>query len=202
MANQYVVAKGGSILISSGKNNKIGKILRAGCVITEGKNIIIDGVALPPMPRKKIEGHLRSGYLRHIGVLRDEGPISPNDFTDRAPGSVTHPPLPGPGREDALTEDKALKTEGGSVSTSSKPKQASADKTHQVTSKWTLDPEKLTGKSLDELNVMVSERDADVPAFSTAEEAVAWLSQDRAQVEAVTTKGGKKEGKDSQVATG
>ena len=45
-------------------------------------------------------------------------------------------------------------------------------------SKWSLNPADLEGKDLDELNVMVLERDETVDPFETVEEAVAWLSQD------------------------
>lgn len=51
---------------------------------------------------------------------------------------------------------------------------------------WDLDPDGLKGKSLEELNVMVAERDPEIPALDTVEEAVAWLSQDFVEPKAVT----------------
>jgi hypothetical protein len=48
----------------------------------------------------------------------------------------------------------------------------------QVGSIWNLDPERLQGKTLEELNVMVKERDTGVPLFETIPEAVVFLSKD------------------------
>lgn len=48
----------------------------------------------------------------------------------------------------------------------------------KLRSKWDLDPEGLTGMDLDQLNVLVAERDSKVEPFETAEEARDWLSQD------------------------
>lgn len=44
--------------------------------------------------------------------------------------------------------------------------------------KWNLDPTALAGKPLDELNVMILERDDTAAIFETVEEAVAHLSSD------------------------
>lgn len=46
------------------------------------------------------------------------------------------------------------------------------------TTPWTFDPIGLKGKSLDELNVMVAERQKDGPKFESVVEAVAFLTQD------------------------
>lgn len=202
MAKQFVVARGCNILLSSGKQ------LRAGFIVTEGKKIVVDGREHPPMDAKKIERHLRSGYLKHHSVLREEGPITPEQFTENPPGKVKAPALPGPGKEDGISENKALTTAvSNGISTSVKDKEPSTEQTAQVTSKWVLDPALLEGKTIDELNVMIVERDPKVEPFATAEEAVAWLSQDRNQVEAVkemtaSSNKSKKGNKDSQVATG
>lgn len=45
-------------------------------------------------------------------------------------------------------------------------------------SKWSLDPADLQDKGLDELNVMILEREEDLEQFETIEEARAWLTQD------------------------
>lgn len=200
MSDQFIVARGCSIVLGSGK------VLRAGHIITEGKPVVVDGKQHEPMPKRKIVRHILSGYLKPISAMKDEGPISPDQFTENAPGKTTPQPLPGPGKT-GLPIEKALKTSTpGGIETASLGKIASPETVKTVTSKWTLDPELLKGKTIDELNVMVAERDATLSGFATAEEAVAWLSQDHDQVkavaESVSVKGGKKENKDSQVATG
>ncbi len=48
---------------------------------------------------------------------------------------------------------------------------------------WVLDPADLQDKSLDELNVMILERDDELEQFETVEEARAWLTQDYEAVE-------------------
>lgn len=47
-----------------------------------------------------------------------------------------------------------------------------------VPGKWSLPPEGLQDKPLDELNAMIQERDASAPVLETTEEAVAFLGQD------------------------
>ena len=44
-------------------------------------------------------------------------------------------------------------------------------------SPWIFDPAELAGKPLDELNVIIKERDTAVEPFATVEEAIAFLSQ-------------------------
>jgi hypothetical protein len=47
------------------------------------------------------------------------------------------------------------------------------------TGPWDMDPAKITGRDIHELNVMIAERSGnEVPPFETVEEAIAWLSQD------------------------
>lgn len=48
----------------------------------------------------------------------------------------------------------------------------------QATSKWTIDPTSLEGRDLEQLNVMILERDPNQSPFATVEEAKAHLSQD------------------------
>jgi hypothetical protein len=47
-------------------------------------------------------------------------------------------------------------------------------------SRWSIDPATLRGMTLEQLNVMVAERDekGEIKAFTTIEEAIAFLSQD------------------------
>lgn len=48
----------------------------------------------------------------------------------------------------------------------------------KLTGIWTLKPADINDKSLEELNAMIIERDANIPAFDDKAEAIAWLSQD------------------------
>jgi hypothetical protein len=48
----------------------------------------------------------------------------------------------------------------------------------KVEGKWTFDPALLEGKSLDELQIMILDRDEAAPEFATVNEAIIHLSQD------------------------
>lgn len=48
----------------------------------------------------------------------------------------------------------------------------------QAVGKWALDPKALKGKTLDQLNVMVKERDAQLKPFEKTEDAIERLSSD------------------------
>lgn len=48
---------------------------------------------------------------------------------------------------------------------------------------WVLDPDDVKDRSLDELNVMILERDENLEQFETVEEARWWLTQDYEAVE-------------------
>jgi hypothetical protein len=47
---------------------------------------------------------------------------------------------------------------------------------------WTMDPDGIRGLALDQLNIMILERDDEVAPFETVEEAAAWLSQDYEEI--------------------
>ena len=47
---------------------------------------------------------------------------------------------------------------------------------------WVVDPSGIRGLDVDQLNVMILERDAKVQPFETVEEASAWLSQDYEEI--------------------
>lgn len=51
-------------------------------------------------------------------------------------------------------------------------------KDFKPTSKWLFNPEDLEGNTLQELNLLIKERDASVDPYETTEEAIAHLSQD------------------------
>ena len=66
---------------------------------------------------------------------------------------------------------------------SAPPPPAPAGRTGRVSpSIWVVDPVGILGLSLDQLNIMILERDGSVEPFETAEEAAAWLSQDFEEV--------------------
>jgi len=48
----------------------------------------------------------------------------------------------------------------------------------QPQTKWNFDPALLAGKEIDQLNVMIQERDPSVHPFDTVEEAIAFLSSE------------------------
>jgi hypothetical protein len=45
-----------------------------------------------------------------------------------------------------------------------------------------MDPDGIRGLALDQLNIMILERDDEVAPFETVEEAAAWLSQDYEEI--------------------
>ena len=47
---------------------------------------------------------------------------------------------------------------------------------------WTMDPDGIRGMSLDQLNVLILERDDSVELFEDVDEAAAWLSKDFVEV--------------------
>jgi|GEM_PF-3269456 len=167
MAQQFIVAKGGAIVLPGGA------LLEAGSIFTQGEPIRLQGNSYPPLTSPQIEEHLRSGYLQLYGI-KDE-PITASDLTDSPPGKVETPPLPGPGKDGIDPKEAVMSINTGGVEVSSKP---TAPPVVQEQSPWNLDAETLQGKDVDELNVMILERDENGPEFETKEEAMAFLSQD------------------------
>lgn len=88
---------------------------------------------------------------------------------DKTPPGVDEPPVLAAAESDKIT----LLSPSG-VSTTSRP----VTSVSQPPTPWTLDPTSLNGKTLEQLNVMIQERDDKVEPFQTVEEASAWLSQD------------------------
>ena len=54
------------------------------------------------------------------------------------------------------------------------------DKTKKLArvGRWNINPRTLVGKNLDQLNIMIAERDTKAPRFETLEEAAAFLTKD------------------------
>lgn len=72
--------------------------------------------------------------------------------------------------EEALPTDTITSNYGGVEQT----KEAPARHTDK---RWALDPDGLRGKPLEELNVMIKERDDSLPLMETEAEAIAFLSK-------------------------
>lgn len=51
-----------------------------------------------------------------------------------------------------------------------------------IPSIWTVDPDGIRGMSIEQLNIMILERDDSIEPFETVEEAVAWLTQDYEEI--------------------
>ncbi len=110
---------------------------------------------------------IRDRWIIRMHILEDPENPSP------APATTEAKPLPSM-MEDSKEKREVLTTQPP-VKTSPAPEIPAIV---QQESKWILDPETLKDKSIEELNVMVQERDADVEPFLDTQTAAAWLSQD------------------------
>lgn len=116
---------------------------------------------------------LKNGYIEQA-----TGPAKPPQAAvEKVPGRDTRPGLPNRKNADGTQETVMTAHAGGISQQISKPAQAPASIV-QPRSPWMLDPATLEGKTIEQLNVMVAERDPSIQAFPTAPEAVAFLSQD------------------------
>lgn len=146
------VKKGGSIC---GPNNVIYK---------EGQ-VIPKGVLSP----EQIKEHLRSGFLRTV-----------SSTVDRLP-TLEEIMKAGYGEDSAKKLQAELAQKEAEDAPGMQPESALSPEGKPIPvhfGKWDLDPEKLQGLDLDQLNVMVLERDPSIEEFQTVEEAIEWLSQD------------------------
>lgn len=173
MARLYKVSKKGAIM-SAGPTNTV---LRGGTVITPAV------AQQHGLTEKIIQHHLQSGYLVAFNAEMDPEEV----LLSTAPGVSVNESL-------RVKPDQAIETvdkEGGAVVRSGPrdttpvriagtPPAPVADSA--AGSKWVLDPATLEGKSLDELNVMVAERDNSIDPLTSIENAVSLLSQDFAAV--------------------
>lgn len=143
-----------------------------GCSVIDAKGKIHgEGSMLPSdyAPKKVIEDHVKSRHVTPIGSA-EQARIEASRY---APG--VDPAVP------TMSEDEqGVKTSAGDVHGRSLTK-GPANPARVENSPWTLDPDGLKGKSLDELNVLIQERaQEDIQPMDTVEEAVAFLSQDYA----------------------
>lgn len=86
---------------------------------------------------------------------------------------------------EKLVKKGFVKVRGGEVEKDPEPVQHLTEdgkvttvKPTVAATRFTMDPKKLAGKSVDELNVMLREIDKEAPVFKTAPEAIAALSKD------------------------
>lgn len=135
-------------------------ISRQGVLFRAGSQVPVD-----QFKKQDLEGHVKSGFL-----LPQGSEIQPGELP---PGVVDPGPL--------SSSDKARVTTTGrqepsvQIQTSPSPRRVEAK---SDPSPWTIDPASLKNKDLDQLNAMVQERDSEVPAFETEQEALAHLTQD------------------------
>lgn len=167
MARLYKVSKKGAIM-SAGPANVL---IRPGTVITPAV------AQQHHLTDKMIESHLRGGYLVAFNAEMDPDEVR----LSTAPGVTVDEKL-------RVKPDQAIETfdrDGGAVVRTgpkdttikvSEPPAPVADSA--AGSKWVLNPATLEGKSLDELNVMVAERDKSIDPLTSIENAVSLLSQD------------------------
>jgi hypothetical protein len=133
------------------------KVKRGGSIVGPDNKHYKSGDVIPSglLSAKQIQEHLKSGFLqasrpaaRALSLEEIASVASDEDFVENAPGSS---PVAG------------ISESGNPVA---------------VNSRWDLDPDGLRGMTLDQLNVMILERDDSVEPLETVEEAVEWLSQD------------------------
>lgn len=120
---------------------------------------------------------LKHGYIRHETAPE---PYSPEPFPQ--PGRAQMPRLPEV-RERAGDHVQVTNTAAGISQGVSKPREDRGPNPQggpivQAKTPWTYDPSTLSGKTVEELNVMIHETDDSVVPFETAEEAIAHLSQE------------------------
>ena len=126
------------------------------------------GQGIPGLTRSQQSEHLKSGFMVVKG--------SPEE----AAGRFASPPCtvaPIPIGEDG-NEGKEKPIEVKAPQTIIPPKETEISDSKESGSVWVLDPDGLFGKDIEELNVMIAERQPEVDPFDTAEEAITWLSQD------------------------
>lgn len=143
------------------------RVSAGGAILGYKQKIFKPGEIVPDdyFPAGKIEEHLQSGYLvRNTRLALPPGALPPGVSTPVAMEI-----------EQDLTSEGIAKTKADrsrAIEVKSDPEPAVA---HGI---WSLDPDGLQRMQIEELNVMVQERDAGVDHFDTVPEAVAWLSQD------------------------
>lgn len=190
MADKVIVSPGCSIRYPAGMSAKGSQRP----ILTQGTEIP-DGLFTPTQIRE----HVKSGFAKVVQRSDQPDPATlPKSIPDR-PGETIPPAInsgdPGPsgkGSDPVTTsQDKApaatpgnipdVSDEGVGVFASPRAEQPipgpEVDGAGSEVSPWTFDPYMLAGKPVDELNILIKERDESVEAFETPEEAIAFLSQ-------------------------
>lgn len=168
--------------------------VRQGCsvIAPDGATLLPGGTLLPvghaSFDEKFIKDSLRERMIEPAhNAAEDARVAAPNVEPPKVAlaGSGSSDPMESidlrsvPKGNDAL----GVSVSGGASTTTTAPNsglEAGLRTTDPITpdSVWNLDPAILTDKSLEQLNVMVLERDKGIAQFADADEARAWLSQD------------------------
>lgn len=174
MKYRYRVKQGNCIAISGGPQRQ---------------NVLLKpGDFLPDdYPQKKAESLLRERKVEAVNITPYPDFVADVPVADPPGTNVARIQTTRTNSElDATRGNPYETTVGGSMSSStssgisqlSSPKKAGKQAVSQRVSPWDVDPSTIKGKSLDELNVMILERDANQQPCTTVEEAIAFLSQD------------------------
>jgi hypothetical protein len=165
--------------------------VRQGCAVIGGDGVLYKGGSgLPETWPSRVYKDLLNEPVSMI----EQATAETKDVTVIPPNAPTNPALPGKkssDREGAITPKEAVSgvaqpslpttiIDNGpdaAVVTSTKITPPQGDPNTPI-SKWNLDPVLLETKSLDELNVMAIEIDAEIKPFGDKMEAVAFMSAD------------------------
>lgn len=162
----YYVAKGAAVL---GRNQKR---------FMEGTKVSVGPDKSHDLDPRHAERALRIGYLV----------ASRRELKEALPGVPPQAPIPADQNADAATNVQAAPSadaQAAKVEKTQKEAKAAEEKKGskaknppKKASPYCLDPKDLQGKSLEQLNIMLKERDAEEEPFETIEEGIEFLSQD------------------------
>ena len=113
----------------------------------------------------------------HYRVAKDRGCQTPKGVYI-SPGTAIEVGDFGQDRVNRLVEKGYLESYLPEVVQLPAPKKREGRPVRTIPSIWVNDPAGIRGMDVDALNIMILERDDSVEPFDTAEEAIAWLSQD------------------------
>lgn len=147
---KYRVTRRGSILGDKGV------IYRAGQPIPDGT-----------FNSAQIKEFLSTGFLVEVGAEADYG-VDPNTIPAKSEIDLRT----ATGKKEMTTQDN---TDPAHVTAAQKLEEERKQKA-KATGKWSFDPKILKDKTLEELNTLVIETDAEVKPFNTKKEAIAQLS--------------------------
>lgn len=158
------VAPGASVLLNKGARNVDGV----------SRPIAVKGdIVTPDEVGPNFDEFVQQGYLIPVSDTEHANPDDSVEAVENAPGTeIRTIEFPDP---DAPVNDKSSKID---VKTTEKKAAPKPKRKSKVASRRTLDPAKLQGKTLTELNILVADRDANEDPFESEAEAIAWLSAD------------------------